>query len=552
MLTAEPEADLELALAEWRRYRRRKRLADVHWIDAMYQAYMTAIFGAVALYFLAAAVGDGPLTASQVARVTAEGDAWLGAVVAVALAIGLRSGSRGGPLALERAEVRHVLLAPVDRTTAVRGPVLRQLRFLVFVASVVGTVAGLLASRRLEHHAVVWMACGALFAVSTVVLAYGAALCASAVRLPSWVGTLASVGLGALAVADGLGAVNGSPLSAWGRIGLWPEAFNVWGLVAMAVSLAVVAVGLVRVGDLSVEAAERRSTLVGQLRFAATLQDLRTVIVLRRQLAMELPRLRPWLRLGVRGTGRFPVWTRGWRGVLRWPAARVGRMVLLAVVAGLALRGVWAGTTPLLVVAGLALYVAGLDAVEPLAQEIDHPTRARSVPIDRGEVHVRHLPVGVGVMAVVAVIGAATALLVEPSLAGLAVAAICVVPAALGSVAGAVTSVLSGMPEVSGGDAWSLMPPEVAGMRIVVRAIWPPALAVLGTLPVLAARVAAENGRPAASAAGTAAVGVVVVFVLVGIWVRMRDRMHAWWKAAMDQAFPDGKGHEQEGTAHAA
>ena len=552
MLTAEPEADLELALAEWRRYRRRKRLADVHWIDAMYQAYMTAIFGAVALYFLAAAVGDGPLTASQVARVTAEGDAWLGAVVAVALAIGLRSGSRGGPLALERAEVRHVLLAPVDRTTAVRGPVLRQLRFLVFVASVVGAVAGLLASRRLEHHAVVWMACGALFAVSTVVLAYGAALCASAVRLPSWVGTLASVGLGALAVADGLGAVNGSPLSAWGRIGLWPEAFNVWGLVAMAVSLAVVAVGLVRVGDLSVEAAERRSTLVGQLRFAATLQDLRTVIVLRRQLAMELPRLRPWLRLGVRGTGRFPVWTRGWRGVLRWPAARVGRMVLLAVVAGLALRGVWAGTTPLLVVAGLALYVAGLDAVEPLAQEIDHPTRARSVPIDRGEVHVRHLPVGVGVMAVVAVIGAATALLVEPSLAGLAVAAICVVPAALGSVAGAVTSVLSGMPEVSGGDAWSLMPPEVAGMRIVVRAIWPPALAVLGTLPVLAARVAAENGRPAASAAGTAAVGVVVVFVLVGIWVRLRDRMHAWWKAAMDQAFPDGKGHEQEGTAHAA
>ncbi|HET6729568.1 MAG TPA: hypothetical protein VFG96_09120 [Jiangellaceae bacterium] len=552
MLTADPEADLELALADWRRYRRRKRLADVHWIDAMYQAYMTAIFGAVALYFLAAAVGDGPLTTGQLTTVAADGDDWLGAVVAVALAIGLRSGSRGGPLALERAEVRHVLLAPVDRTAAVRGPVLRQLRFLLFVASVVGVVAGLLASRRLEHHALVWMACGALFAGSTVVLAYGAALCASAGRLPSWLGTLAGVGLVSLAVADGLGVVNGSPLTAWGRIGLWPEAFSVWGLVAMAVSLAVMAVGLVRVGDLSVEAAERRSTLVGQLRFAATLQDLRTVIVLRRQLAMELPRLRPWVRLRVRGTGRLPIWTRDWRGVLRWPAARVGRMVLLAVAAGLALRGVWAGTTPLLVVAGLALYVAGLDAVEPLAQEIDHPTRSRSVPLDRGEVHVRHLPVGVVVMAVVAVVGAAAALLVGPSLGGLAVAAICVVPAALGSVAGAVTSMLSGMPEVSGGDAWSLMPPEVAGMRIVARAVWPPALAVLGTLPVLAARTAAENGRPAASAAGAAAVGVVVVFMLVGSWVRMRDRMHAWWKAAMDQAFPDGKPREQEGTAHAA
>lgn len=120
MLTAEPKADLEVALAEWRRYRRRKRLADVHWIDAMYQAYMAAIFGAVALYFLASAVGDGPLTPGPLARVAAEGDDWLGVVVVIALAVGLRSGSRGGPLALERAEVRHVLLAPVDRTTTVR------------------------------------------------------------------------------------------------------------------------------------------------------------------------------------------------------------------------------------------------------------------------------------------------------------------------------------------------------------------------------------------------------------------------------------------------
>jgi hypothetical protein len=552
VLTADPAADLELSLAEWRRYRRRKRLADVHWIDAMYQAYMTAIFGAAALYFLAGAVGDEALSADQLARVVGEGADWLGVVVAVALAIGLRSGSRGGPLALEQAEVRHVLLAPVDRANAVRGPVLRQLRFLVFVASVVGVVAGLLASRRLEHHAAVWMACGALFAVSAVALAYGAALCASAWRLPSWVGTLVSVGLGGLAVADGLDVVKGSPLTAWGRIGLWPEHFSPLGLLAMGVSLAVLAVGLLRVGDLSVEAAERRSTLVGQLRFAATLQDLRTVLVLRRQLAMELPRLRPWLRLGVRGIGHFPVWTRGRRGVMRWPAARVGRMVLLAVAAGLSLRGVWAGTTPLLVVAGFALYIAGLDAVEPLAQEVDHPTRSRSVPIERGALHVRHLPVAVAVMVAVVAVGAATAVLVEPSLSALAVAAVCIVPAALGSVAGAVTSVLSGMPEVSAGDGWNLVPPEVAGMRIVVRAAWPLALTTLGTLPVLVARTAVEHGRPAAPAAAAAAVGVVALFTIVGGWVRMRDRMHEWWKAALDQAFPDGKQRAREGTAHAA
>src|SRR4051794_41361499 len=36
-----------------------------------------------------------------------------------------------------------------------------------------------------------------------------------------------------------------------------------------------------------------RTELVGQLRFAVTLQDLRTVLVLRRQLAQERPRARP-------------------------------------------------------------------------------------------------------------------------------------------------------------------------------------------------------------------------------------------------------------------
>ncbi len=39
--------------------------------------------------------------------------------------------------------------------------------------------------------------------------------------------------------------------------------------------------------------------------FAVTLQDLRTVLVLRRQLAMELPRAKPWL-------GRPSSASRGW------------------------------------------------------------------------------------------------------------------------------------------------------------------------------------------------------------------------------------------------
>ena len=47
----------------------------------------------------------------------------------------------------------------------------------------------------------------------------------------------------------------------------------------------------------ALEALARRSALVAQLRFAVTMQDLRTVVLLRRQLNQEQARRHPWLRL---------------------------------------------------------------------------------------------------------------------------------------------------------------------------------------------------------------------------------------------------------------
>src|SRR3954466_15518881 len=116
--SAAPDADLEAALVAFRRARRRKRVADIHWIDALYQAYLTALLGGAAVLIGAGFVGDGFLSTSQLDRLTRDGPDWIGLVAAAVVAVGLRSGSRGGPVALERAEVRHVLLAPVDRTTA--------------------------------------------------------------------------------------------------------------------------------------------------------------------------------------------------------------------------------------------------------------------------------------------------------------------------------------------------------------------------------------------------------------------------------------------------
>lgn len=521
MFVADPDADLEYSLVEWRRWRKRRRLAKVHVIDALYQADLAAIFGSAAFFLLTGLIGGERLDAADLATVKADGAGWLGVVTAVAVAVGLRSGCRGGPLVLEQAEVRHVLLAPVDRAAVFRGPLARQLRFLVFAAAVVGLAVGHLAARRLEGHAGWWMLSGAGFTLATVTVAFGAAASAASARLASWIGTALGGGLVAWALADASGVVGVSPTAAWGQIGMWPTGFHWWAVVALVLSVVPLVWGFLRIGHLSLEGVERRSRLVGELRFAATLQDVRTVIVLRRQLALELPRLRPWWRVRVRGTDRFPVWSRGLRGALRWPAARVGRLALLGIVAGLALRGAWDGTPALLGAAAVALYLAGLDAVEALAQEMDHPSRTELMPIPRGNLDVRHLPIAVAVMAAVTTVTSVTFVLSSPSADGLGVGLVMIVPAALGAVAGAAVSVLLVADPI---DAF-LMPPEATGLWQAMRVLRPFSLAVLGLLPALAAASAVDEGRSGVDAAVAVTVPVVIVFGLFAAWVWQRESM---------------------------
>ena len=295
-------------------------------------------------------------------------------------------------------------------------------------------------------------------------------------------------------------------------------------MLAILVAAAVVALGLSGVAGISLEAAERRTALVGQVRFAVTLQDLRTVMVLRRQLAADLPRSRPWVR--TRRRSRFPIWQRGWRGVLRFPVPRLIRMVMLRARRACA-AGVWAGTTPLLVVAGLALWVAALDAVEPLAQETDHPTIAESLPHEKGHVLLRHLPVSVALMLPLVAIGVAIAALAGARGDELTVLAIAIVPLALAGTAGAVISVLMGAPKPV--SEMALATPEIAGAKIAARTIWPPLVAVFGAVPVwLGARAFDDGVDP-----------VPVVSITAAVVARRRHTprlgphtrgLHLWWQ----------------------
>jgi hypothetical protein len=192
-------------------------------------------------------------------------------------------------------------------------------------------------------------------------------------------------------------------------------------------------------------------------------------------------------------------------------------MAGLGVIAGLALRGAWSGTTPLLVVAALALFVAALDAVEPLSQEADRPGAWAARPVSDGKLLLRHLVAPGLVMAVVGLVALAGAELVTPSLLTLQLAAVEVPLAAAAAVVAAAASVVMGPPDTFLRVSF----PEAAASSLVFRAAWPPGLVALALAPVLAAR-AAERPVPEWAAAANVAVPVAAVVGGVVAWLASR------------------------------
>jgi hypothetical protein len=257
------------------------------------------------------------------------------------------------------------------------------------------------------------------------------------------------------------------------------------------------------------------------------------VLVRRRQLAPDLPRHRPWFRLR-RGAGRMPIWRRAWAGLARFPLPRIARMAGLGAIAGAAGAGVWRGTTPLVVLGALALYVAALDATEPVAQELDLPDRTESLPVARGELLLRLLPASVVVMLVVAAIAAVVGALIVGEPAGWVVAAVSVPVAAVAASVGAVMSTLSSAPGPS--EVATMLPPEVSGMWETTRSVFPIVVAHIGWAPLLVAVAAARGDTDVlGAAAGAAGLAAALLVPAIG-WVRFRDDIRRWFQTAQQDA----------------
>lgn len=542
-------------LDDLRTTRQRRRLGDTDWYEIAYRVYLFGLVGLTLVVWLSDAVdgviGDGIDSADLLAR----GPSIIGLLVIAAFALGVRSGADGGPVAIEVADIRHVLLAPISRRSVMLRPVAQRLRAAAFAIGLGGAVLGQLIATEVEGSRAAWAAaCGAFGAIVGVTFV-ATAVIAHTLRVPRWLATLlAAVALawqGAVAWGiwndDTTGVLRVAPGNLAGRLALWGVDQEPTGAIAIVVAVAMTAAALLLGGHLRIEALARRGELVSQLRFAATVQDLRTVVQLRRQLRSEILRTRPWGQrrrparpapvaltrgraVSAAASGDWSpsasaVWRRDSRSLRRLPAARLFRIAMLAAIGGVG-AALTISASPLfgLLLLG-ALFFVGLESLEPLSQEIDRPDLTDGIPIERGWIYVHHLVASAVLLAGVSLIGAATALLVEPELGAIAFAA--AVPMVWAAAMGPVVVTMLDAPSTPSPTTLlgtprdaetSLVPPEFAGISTALRTLLPVILSAVGTVPVFVARFADD-----AASVGRSLVALVLFTTLVVVWVRRRD-----------------------------
>ena len=533
------------ALRAMRTERRKNRVADMDWFEALYRVYISAFLGGGAILFLSGVISDQPLSAPDLNNVVTNTPHAIGLVTAIIVFIGMRSGANGGPIAVEEPEVRHVLLSPVPHSAVLRHPAIQRLRTFAFMGSITGATANQLLSRRVPASGatlVAWAMWGAVAGAVMGSLFVIAALLIHGLHVPRYLTTAIGTVLLGWQAAVTFGDTNiAGPFDFVGSISRWwldgPQLQDIAGIAAVAL-LGTVSVFLA--GRLSLEALSRRSALVSQMKFAVTLQDIRTVVLLRRQLSQEHMRVKPWVKVP-RILRRDIVVGRGFRSIMHFPVRRLIRMKLLTMTASAALVVAWRGTTPAIVVAGLAMFVVGLDAVEPLSQEVDQPDRTDALPVERGLLMTKHLIVPAITMIPFLLSGVVVAYFLEPQASTIAYAFIIGVPVVLAGVAGASINAVKGAPDpVGGANAGLALPPEMSGMGTLLRAIFPPAIAILGCTPVIITQRTMDTGD-SFTLTLRISFAVLMILGLVAGWVRQRDAIGAYFRNIAQQVNPANK-----------
>jgi hypothetical protein len=199
------------------------------------------------------------------------------------------------------------------------------------------------------------------------------------------------------------------------------------------------------------------------------------------------------------------------------------RVVVLAVIAGVALVGVWRASDAFVILAGLALFLAGVDAIEGLAQERDHPGRAGTVPVMWGDLVLRHVVAPACALACVASVSMIVFVAAVGTTAALEAAALIVVPVALAAAFGAATSVVAGAPSPT---LYLDFPfPEFAIGWLLLRQLIPPLITMTALVPVAVAHDAFVEHQSVVGAAFTATLLPLGAVLVTSRWLHARKRI---------------------------
>ena len=465
--------------------RRENRRRQIDFWEAIYQAYLVG-FGTLALM----ALGSSLLPSEQVSEVAASwivdrGGPLAGLLIAAAVTTGLRSGARGGPLAFDAPTVHFILQSPVDRGFVTRRAAIVQLRTAVVLGAFVGAVTGLTVAPALPASTTGLTFGFAGFGVVTAVSLIGCALLAGGRRWQLLPVTLIGLALVGWTSVDLALATRTAPSSMLGSIAFWAldRSAHVLVVVAAVVVLVVAVLGVAGSGGISLEASRRRASLVSQIRFALTTQDLRTVVLLRRRMNGSGFRRDPWVPIG-RSTGhRFPFWRRSLQSHLRMPIGSLVLLVIIAAAAGIAFAAASHGPAVLALLPGLILFIGAYTVLEPLAQEIDHSFRWATHPAPRGHV-VKSLTAS-GFVFMGGIGGLAAAIAAPLWSSNTSMAALVALPVgAVGAAAGAAVGTMMSDP---GSMSINPLQSEVFGLYVVMRLGLPLLPALLPFVPVTVA-----------------------------------------------------------------
>ncbi len=436
---------------------------------------------------MAANVADRRLVGSYLVPVATT--LWL-----LSMLFGIRSGKRGGPLSLQGSEIRMVLLSPYPRERLFRSKLLRTLRHWLFMGLVFGglvgiSIAHLLGSTRGGQGSLAGALYGALVALTYCC----SAAVASGAQLSKMVGALVGILILAAAVVapfDSVHHIAGflpGGLMLMGDFGATVSGSTTSYAIALALGVVLILSAIFLVPGVDPEMLERRTRLIGLIRYAATFRDFRSVVLIRRALIGDKVHAHRQITKPFEQhlMTRFPAFWRAVVPMLRWNWIRVARVAGLLAITLLSAR--YAVTTSeLFVVPGVVCsWLVGLELTDALGQDADTSEILSLSGTSRGPFQ-RVLALAPSVVAIVLAIPTLILVLILPDgVRGIGIVGIVLIPILASGLVGAAVSVVREAGS-SSQIAFSMSPDTVQIVVLVIELL-PLILAGAGFIPVVEA-----------------------------------------------------------------